>query len=309
MFKECETRQLSTAARSHSPGVTSRASTRDDRDTDQAAAPGRRCREPTRTQLWRKYRQLSRAHQHLMEQLYLAEQVHAQLLRHPLPMPPRVSLAAALRPMHHLAGDFYSAFRLDASRVGLYIGDVMGHGPAAALLGIFAVQALVTRKVEGNRYEILSPEVTLGQLDRVVKEAEIPGSPFITMAYGIMDTEAATWTYCGAGHPPAILYRDGQPPRLLEPNSPLLGVLDLPFQASTVALEPGDRLLLYSDGAQSAEWPCHGPGMEGLIAAFANRREDVTPQQRVDEALATLRFPAGAPADDVALVLAEYQPE
>lgn len=275
---------------------------------DGVALPGRRCREPTWARLRRKYRQLKLAHDHMVGQLYLAEQVHAQLLRHPLPAPPRVSLAAALRPVHHLAGDFYSAFRLDTWRVGIYIGDVMGHGPAAALLGIFAIQAMVTRKVEGSHYEIISPEVAIGHLDAVVKEAEIPGSPFITMSYGIMDTEAATWTYCGAGHPAAILFREGREPRLLEPNSPILGVLDLPFRASRVVLEPGDRLLLYSDGAQVAEWSDRGPGMEGLIATFANPREGVPAQQQVDEALATLQFPAGAPADDVALVLAEYRP-
>lgn len=278
------------------------------REPDRVTLPGRRCREPTRDRLWRKYRQLKLAHDHLVDQLYLAEQVHAQLLRHPLPKPPRVSLGAAIRPAHHLAGDFYSAFRLDSSRLGIYVGDVMGHGPAAALLGIFAVQAMVTRTVEGHHYEILPPEVALGRLNEVVKDAEIPGSPFITMTYGIMDTEAATWTYCGAGHPPAILFREGSSPCFLESNSPLLGVLDLPFSASTVALEPGDRLLLYSDGAQAAEWSDRGTGMEGLIATFATRREDVPPQRQVEEALGSLTFAPGIPADDVALVLVEYQP-
>lgn len=306
MITEQEAGQLVTTISSPpvkvSPGIFPRIV----QEVDGHETPGYWAREPSRSPCG--CQKLRSAHRRLIEELYLAEQVYAQLLRHPLPTPPRVSLAASIRPVHHLAGDFYNASRLDASRVGVYVGDVMGHGPAAALLGIFAIQAMVTRKVWGNQYEILPPDVALGHLNDVLMAADIPGSPFITMSYGILDTEAATWTYCGAGHPPALLFRDGQPPRALEPNSPLLGVLDLPFHASTVDLEPGDRLLLYSDGAMTATWAEHGAGLDGLIATFAQRRDDVPAQQQVDEALAGMTFPPGAPADDVALMLTEFRP-
>jgi sigma-B regulation protein RsbU (phosphoserine phosphatase) len=255
----------------------------------------------------RRCRRLLAVHNELVRQLDFAAYVHGRLLQHPLPAAPKVPLAAALRPVHHLAGDFFNAFRLDAHRVGLYIGDVMGHGPAAALLGLFAMQMIRTKRPEGEGYAVLGPDAVLAGLNVALQEADIPGSPFLTMAYGVLDTESATWTYCGAGHPPGLLLRAGAPPQLLDSNSPLLGVVDLPFQATCVPLEAGDRLLLYSDGAETAHWAGGGPGLAGLAAVFAERR-CTSLQQEVDDALAGLTFPPGAPADDVALMLAEFRP-
>jgi sigma-B regulation protein RsbU (phosphoserine phosphatase) len=278
---------------------------------DDVSHPERRCRSSRLlARLRRRYRRLRAAHLDLLHELRLAENVHHRLLGRALPGAPEVLLAGALRPAHHLAGDFFNAVRLDGDRLGLYIGDVMGHGPAAALLGLFAMQAIRTKRPAGDGFEILPPELVLGQLNGAIREADFPGGPFVTMAYGVLDTAAATWTYCGAGHPPALLLRGGEPPRRLDSNSPLLGVLDLPYRSSRVALEPGDRLLFYSDGAESAHWARGGPGVAGLAATFAatGGDEGASAQDRVDEALRELSFPPGTPTDDVALLLAEFRP-
>ena len=78
-------------------------------------------------------------HQGLLRELKLAEQVQRSMLPRNLPTVPGAEFGAALRPAQHLSGDFYNALRLDRDQVGFYVGDLMGHGPAAALLGVYAM--------------------------------------------------------------------------------------------------------------------------------------------------------------------------
>src|SRR5205823_4207729 len=100
---------------------------------------------------------LRRRHDTLMNELRLAEQVQRSMLPKVLPKLNRVEFGASLRPTLHLAGDFYNVIRLDRDRVGVCLGDVMGHGPAAALLGVFAMQGLRTKTIDGTSYEVLAP--------------------------------------------------------------------------------------------------------------------------------------------------------
>src|SRR5690606_10077303 len=89
--------------------------------------------------LRRRYDALQASLDDLLRQLKLAEQVQRKMLPQSLPVVDGASFSASLRATNHMAGDFYSAFRLDRERVGFYVGDVMGHGPAAALLSVYTM--------------------------------------------------------------------------------------------------------------------------------------------------------------------------
>lgn len=259
---------------------------------------------PQRERLRLRYRALIESHEELLRQMRLAEQVQRSLPPRPLPSTPGVTFAAALRPTLHMAGDFYSVFRLDATHVGFYVGDVMGHGPAAALLSVYAMLSLKTKNIEGNSYEILPPATALEQLSRALIAADLPGQPFITMIYGVLDTAEHTWTYCSGGHPHPFILRAGKPICPLEVTGPLLGAVELPFRQASVRLEPGDRLVLYSDGAAIALWGDRGAGLDGL-ASWLDQRDTRSAQDILDDALANVTFDHPQEADDIAVLVAE----
>jgi sigma-B regulation protein RsbU (phosphoserine phosphatase) len=137
--------------------------------------------------------------------------------------------------------------------VGFYVADVVGHGMPAALLTMFIKKALVTKRIVGNSYEIVPPHVSLGELNRDICQQNLSACHFCTALYCVLDTESLTLTYCRGGHPEPILIRaDGS---TLRPDGKgaLLGVFEEEeFTSSTLQLAPGDRLLLYTDGAEDA---------------------------------------------------------
>ena len=246
---------------------------------------------------------LEHAYRDLLRQMQLAERVQRSMLPRRLPHPPGVELGAGLRATQHMAGDFYNAFRLDRDHTGFFLGDVMGHGPAAALLSVFVMQSILTKRVEGSHYEIVPPAQVLERLNRDVIAADFPDQPFLTMVYGVYNTAARTWTYCCAGHPGPLLLRGDGGATALETTAPLLGVIEAPFAQSIVSLRPGDSLVLFSDGALAARWGTAGHGLDGLAACFS-ARDGLSPQARVDAALAAAHF-GDEMHDDLALLIAQ----
>jgi phosphoserine phosphatase RsbU/P len=248
--------------------------------------------------------ELRRERDRLIDDLRLAAQVQRSLLPHPMPTVPGIVLGAAIRPSLHVAGDFYNAMRLDRERVGFYLGDVMGHGVAAAILSVYAMQILRTKRIQGTDYEILAPSHVLETLNRDLIAADFPGPPFLTMVYGVFDSARGTWTHCHGGHPPALLLRAGRPPVLLsEGGGPLLGVYPASFTQEEVKLAEGDRLVLYSDGVESIRWGRTGYGLEGL-AALISVRDGRSPQQLVDDVLASAEHDDRT-ADDLTVMVAQ----
>jgi sigma-B regulation protein RsbU (phosphoserine phosphatase) len=232
------------------------------------------------------------------QQLHLAELVQRSMLPRGFPKLPGLDFGAAYRPLHHVSGDFFNVFRIDRDHLGLYVGDVMGHGPAAALLTVYAMLELRPKRIGIDSYEILQPAVVLSELNNALIRAEFASEPFLTLIYGVYDIPAHTWTYCSGGQVCPVVLHAGCSPRCLEPNGPLLGLLDLPFGQDTCVLEAGDRLLLFSDGVITATFGTHGPGLPGLLDALdPGAMEHDSLQPAVDDACDRLDFLASLPDD------------
>ncbi len=246
---------------------------------------------------------LLKSHESLVKELRLAEQVQRSMLPRVLPQLEAVTFGAALRPSLHLSGDFYNVMRLDRNHVGFYLGDVMGHGPAAALLGVFAMQGLRTKSIEGSSYKLLPPADVLQNLSQDLIRAEFPESPFVTMVYCVLETTHLELTYACGGHPPALLLRRDEPTAKLEGIGPLLGVFEAPIDQQSVPLRSGDRVALYSDGAESVRWGQNGDGVDGLARCLACR-DGRSPQQLVDDTMAEAIMDE-AQSDDLTLMLLE----
>ncbi len=186
----------------------------------------------------------------LAEQLRLAGLVQQDFLPAQLPNSDTIRWAATFLPAEWVSGDIYNIVRIDEQHIGFYVADVVGHGLPAALLTIFLKQALVMRQTVKSDYRIFPPADVVKNLNVRMAAQKLSGYQFATCCYCLLNTQTLELTYCRAGHPYPILMKPGAKPEQLELRGSLLGVFDqAEFAERTIQLEPGDKLLVYSDGA------------------------------------------------------------
>ena len=189
--------------------------------------------------------------ENLSEQLRMAGLVQRDFMPNQLPNSDKVRWATTFMPATWVSGDIYDVARIDEQHIGFYVADVVGHSMPAAILTIFLKQALAMRETLENNYRIFPPVEVMNNLNVRMSSQKLSGYQFATCCYCLLDTETLELTYCRAGHPYPILIRAGQEPEQLELRGSLLGVFgQAEYGDRTVQLEPGDKLLLYSDGAE-----------------------------------------------------------
>jgi len=187
------------------------------------------------------------------EEMRLAAKLQRDFLPKRLPQVGPVRFATLFRPASWVSGDIYDVIRLDETHVGFHVIDAVGHGMPAALLTMFIKKALQTKRIVGNSYQIVPPHVTLAELNADICDQNLSSCQFCTAVYCVIDTETLTMTFSCAGHPAPILIRpDGTISQLDCPGT-LLGVLpEAKFHSSRIDLSVGDRVVLYTDGAEDA---------------------------------------------------------
>lgn len=182
----------------------------------------------------------------------------------------RVAACGLTRPANTVGGDFYDILPLQDGRLILALGDVAGKGSPAALLMALLLAILRTLVDEG-----LEPDELVRRLNvQVARHA--PPSRFITLFYGLYDPATGLLSYVNAGHMPPIVRRaaTGELTRL-PATGVALGMFEQSvFAAQSTILDPGDLLLLYSDGITEAENPDGQPfeeaGLERLLSNLAD---------------------------------------
>jgi sigma-B regulation protein RsbU (phosphoserine phosphatase) len=188
----------------------------------------------------------------LAEQLRLAGLVQKDFLPSKLPNSEKLKWGTVYLPAEWVSGDIYDIVRLDEEHIGFYLADVVGHGMPAALLTIFLKQALVMRQTVESNYHIFSPSEVIKNLNVRMAAQKLSGYQFATCCYCLLNIRTLELTYARAGHPYPILLRPGKEPEQLEIRGSLLGIFEqAEFPQGTIQLQPGDKLLLYSDGADS----------------------------------------------------------
>jgi phosphoserine phosphatase RsbU/P len=183
--------------------------------------------------------------------LRLAGLVQRDFLPSKLPNCNEAHWAVTFLPAEWVSGDIYDVARIDEQHIGFYLADAVGHSMPAALLTIFIKQALAMRETTGNTYRIFSPAEVMGNLNARMVGQKLSGYQFATCCYCLLNIRSRQLTFARAGHPYPILLRPGHAPQQLQTRGSLLGVFDnAEFVQHTVQLQTGDRLLLYSDGAE-----------------------------------------------------------
>ncbi len=180
----------------------------------------------------------------LAREMELAAEVQRSILPRVFPRVPGLCFAADARPAREVGGDFYDIFALDATTVGLVIGDVSGKGMAAALYMALTRSLLLA---EARREP--SPRAVLLNVNRLLREVGDPHM-FVSVFYGVLDIPSRALTYARAGHDYPLLLR-GERAELLKGTGLVLGILDVEVEQlaeQRTTLGAGDRLVLYTDG-------------------------------------------------------------
>ncbi|MEU5756615.1 SpoIIE family protein phosphatase [Streptomyces sp. NPDC047829] len=205
-----------------------------------------------------------------------------------------------------VGGDFYDLFPLTQGTWGLFLGDVCGKGAAAA-----AITSLARYTLRAAAVYDPDPAAVLRNLNTVLNHEYNGYDPrFCTVIFGLLtpvgEQGAFRITLASGGHPPALLLRaDGSADYLPTPGGQLVGVLpDAHIATTTVRLDPGDTLLLYTDGLTEAhtDQPGGRYGDEALVD-FARSLAPTTASGTV-QALSDLLDALGTGVDDDTAVLA-----
>ena len=180
----------------------------------------------------------------------MAGLVQRDFLPSTLPNTDKINWATIFRPADSVSGDIYDIARLDEKHIGFYIADVVGHSMPAALLTMFIKQALVMRETRDNKYRIFEPIEVIANLNAKMAQQNLSGCQFATCCYCLLNIETLQLTFARAGHPYPILIRPGQQPQQLQIRGPLLGIFEqAEFTQQTIQFRSGDKLFIYSDGA------------------------------------------------------------
>lgn len=185
--------------------------------------------------------------------LQLAHEVQMSCLPQKLPEVPGYNFHSFYRPAYMVGGDYYDYISLPPNRLAMALGDVAGKGMPAALL--------VTKLTSEARFHLLregEAAKTVSSLNNVLAYQCSKMDRFITFAVAILDMTTHTVTMANAGHPSPVLYRAATKtisecvPRKV--SGLALGIMEgFPYDSCQIKLEPGDALLIYSDGVSDAE--------------------------------------------------------
>jgi serine/threonine-protein kinase RsbW len=244
----------------------------------------------------------ARLYEHERETAHVLQQ---SLLSSEAPRDSRVETATRYLPGTEdleVGGDWYDIFLVRPGRIGIAVGDVVGRGiNSATAMGQLRS---ATRALAGVE---LGPAGLLEQLDRFVEW--LAAARTATLVYAEIDLDTGRMRYSCAGHlPPLLVPPDGEPEHLWDGRSMPLGVVSAhsPRTEAQVTLQPGTRLLLYTDGlVETRDEPLYDR-MARLARTLAGQRE--APPSIAVRALTDLMLDGRRSADDVCLLCLDYVP-
>ena len=236
-------------------------------------------------------------------EIQIASQIQQTLLPKALPDLPNVAVAGSMFACHSVGGDCYDVISLDGGRLGFFVGDVAGKGICAALLatllqGVFFTTATM---------DLPLPDI-FSRVNKYLSERTADGR-YATVFYGVLDT-TGRFEYVNAGHvPPLMLRRSGAVEEFGSLNFPV-GMFDgAKYQSASAKLDPGDFLVICSDGVSEAvnkEGELFEEArLRGIIGGFEG--------ETVQELATAIRegvkaFTAGAPqSDDITILVVQYK--
>ena len=187
-----------------------------------------------------------KALQLMQQEMEMARSIQANLLPKAQPSIPGYDIAGMSVSAANVGGDYYD-FLPSEDRLVICLGDVSGKGMPASLL-----MANMQATIRGQNLVSSSASECMSRSNRLMFQST-DSAKFVTFFYAVLDIAGRTLEYSNAGHNPPILFSGDRDPQRLETGGPVLGVLpDFPYEQAAVELNPGDLLLIFSDGFSEA---------------------------------------------------------
>ncbi len=251
--------------------------------------------------------QLARQLLSINNELEMAREIQLSILPHDIPKILGLEIAARYLPMTSVAGDFYDFIIADEKHLGILVADVSGHGLPAALIASMLKAALSAQSAHAcDPGRVLSGlnQSLCGKFQR----------HFATGAYVFMNMEKKFMSYAAAGHPPLLLWRTstGIASEVLENGLPLGLLPEATYSAVDVPVEPGDKVILYTDGIPETTSPSEqefgADLLKGFLESNHNLAADMFADLLLDELSGWSEHPKGqGQQDDITLLVIDFQ--
>jgi sigma-B regulation protein RsbU (phosphoserine phosphatase) len=245
----------------------------------------------------------ARAKVRLDHEIEIASQIQHTLLPKSLPNTPEVAVAGSTLSCHSVGGDCFDVIQLGGGRFGFFVGDVSGKGISAALLatllqGVFFTTAAMDIALPG-----VFSRVNLYLCERSGEDR------YATVFYGVLD-KMGRFEYVNAGHVPPLLRRkSGVLEGLGSANFPVGMFAEAEYQSSRIQLEPGDFLVIYTDGVSEAQNPQNEMFEEARLRRIVESFTGDTVEQLGDAIREGMRaFTEGAAqSDDITILVVQHK--
>jgi sigma-B regulation protein RsbU (phosphoserine phosphatase) len=246
--------------------------------------------------------EIEEAERAMAKDMQQAAVIQQRLLPEKAPAVAGLDIAGRTKACRTVGGDYYDYLAFPDGRIGVLVGDVAGKGMPASLL-MSSLQARVQVLFEDG--DDLARKI--GRLNKAVT-ANCPDNRFITFFMGVIDPNTGELVYTNAGHnPPVVVRADGEFETLTGAGGVILGILPMAtYQEARTTLNPGDVLVLFSDGVTEAADPTDDEYGEDRLGALVAGMKD-RPSEEIVEAIhnTVIAFTQGAPAaDDITVVVA-----
>jgi sigma-B regulation protein RsbU (phosphoserine phosphatase) len=241
--------------------------------------------------------------QEMEKELRTAQKFQRALLPRRMPEVDGYQFAAIHVPSRLIGGDIYDFIRFGDGRLGIAIGDVSGKGTPSAIL-----MATLFSMYRGFVRLGMSVDQMMHDLNNTLKR-RISISSFITFFYGELTPKTGEFIYCNAGHCAPIVYRSTGDITFLEKGGTVLGFVDnVDYQIGRTTIQPGDTILLFTDGvteAMNREEEIFG---DNSLVEFLRQHATVSPRIALRDLFQTIQEFTGSkrPQDDFTAVLVQH---
>ena len=234
-------------------------------------------------------------------ELDMARTLQRSVLPGEMPASHRFEIEARMTSAREIGGDFFDIVKLEDEHLGIAVADVSGKGIPAALFLVGARSVL-----KGTAIGASEPGTVLSEMNRII-EQDNPKTDFLTLVYMVYNPRTGEMRYANGGHPPPMVVGgDGTVSELAPVQGVAVGLdAEAAFEEGTATLEPGETVVMYSDGViQARNAAGEAFGAERLRQVFEGRPPTGAGDavQRIEEAVAA--FSESREHDDDLTVLA-----
>jgi serine phosphatase RsbU (regulator of sigma subunit) len=240
----------------------------------------------------------------MQEEVRLASKIQMELLPDSSPKFQGYNIAGRTMPAQVVGGDYFDFIPVDEHRIAVCLGDVTGKGLPASLL-----MANLQATLRSQTLNVESPKICLERSNRLLFQSTSP-EKFATVFYAILDSQKNILFSSNAGQDHPFLFSNGKKIQRLNAGGIPLGMLgDFTYEEESTPLEPGDTLVIYSDGVPEA-MNKNGElfGEERLASVLADSRSDA-PEAIIERIVAAIKEYAGTTpqSDDVTIVVVKRE--